>query len=89
MAHTHESQTGTTAREIHGMLDTPYDNTAVSFIHVWVNDFNRFAVTWDLGHDPSSGWLTTAQNTNTFKSSRTDGQTPLKDPIIYGGSTAH
>lgn len=66
------------------MLVTLYGNKAVSCTHVWVNGFNRFTVTWDLGNDPSSGWLMTAQNTNSFKSSRTDGQTPLKDPKIYG-----
>jgi hypothetical protein len=82
MTHEHQIQTGTTATVTHGMLDTVYGNKAVSCIHVWVNGFNRFTVTWDLGHDPSSGWLTTAQNTNSFKSSITDGQTPLKDPII-------
>jgi len=81
-AHKHQSQTGTTTRVTYGMLDTLYGNKAVSCTHVWVNGFNRFTVTWDLGHDPSSGWLTTAQNTNSFKSSRTDGQTPLKDPKI-------
>jgi len=75
VAHEYQSQTGTTARVTYGMLDTVYGNKAVSWIHVWVNGFNRFTVTWDIGHNPSSGWLTTAQNTNSFKSSRTDGQT--------------
>ena len=88
-AHEHQSQTGTTATVTYGILDTVYGNKAVSCTHVWVNGFNRFTVTWDLGHDPRSGWLTTAQNTNSFKSSRTDRQTPLKDRNIYGGSTAH
>lgn len=89
MAHKHQHQTGTTARVTHEMLDTLHGNKAVSWLCVGVNGINRFTVTWDLGYHPSSGWLTTAQNTNSFKSSRTDGQIPLNDPEIYGVSTAH
>ena len=70
------------------MLDTPYGNKAVSCVCVCVNGFNRFMVIWDLGYDPSSGWLTTAQNT-VSKMSRADGHMLLNDPKIYRRSTAH